>query len=656
MFNYFKELYKVYKNYLNRITALDVLRNYLITAATVFITFAIFSNITVDSFYTILSFSLLLLFANVFVAPIVNLAMIRITVLTFGLFSIILNAIILGFIVYLQVGVNFEGKITTLIAINFLLILILGVVTSITSSTPMDRFEVMFLKSITERDKTKKGVKGIYFLEIDGLSEEILEYAIENGYADTLKRWRKNSHTLMKWECGVSSQTSASQAGILHGKNDMIPAFRWLDRKTQTIFTSNKFANAKELQKTVSNGKGLLADDGISFNNMFNGDSPESSLNISDFGSYDERKEAMKLYFINPQALMRSVVFALFEIMIELKDLIWQQLTNEKPRVPRKLSYVIGRALTNVILRDLSVYRVIDAMIKGHPSLYTTFISYDEVAHHAGIINKSTMKTLRRLDDQFAKIEYMSKYLPNDYQFVVLSDHGQSQGWTFKQRFGYSLAEFVEEKIGGNEVDNGIELEEEHQADLQQTVKLFTRRNKKKKTKLGKSVVLASGNQGLIFFTGSKTRLTVDEINKKYPELIDALASHDGVQFIMVKLTAKETVIMNNYGKRYLYSGKIEKKDPLWVYESKNLIESLKKYDQGPNAPDIMVISMYDRKTEEVAAFEELVGSHGGIGGPQSFPFILYPNKFDSPTEEIIGAENVYPVLKGWLKKYSVKG
>lgn len=160
----------------------------------------------------------------------------------------------------------------------------------------------------------------------------------------------------------------------------------------------------------------------------------------------------------------------------------------------------------------------------------------------------------------------------------------------------------------------------------------------------------------MIFFTGSKTRLTVDEINKKYPELIDALASHDGVQFIMVKLNAKETVIMNNYGKRYLYSGKVEKKDPLWVYESKNLIESLKKYDQGPNAPDIMVISMYDRKTEEVAAFEELVGSHGGIGGPQSFPFILYPNKFDRPTEEIIGAENVYPVLKGWLKKYSAKG
>ncbi|MCA9382497.1 phage holin family protein, partial [Candidatus Dojkabacteria bacterium] len=128
------------------------------------------------------------------------------------------------------------------------------------------------------------------------------------------------------------------------------------------------------------------------------------------------------------------------------------------------------------------------------------------------------------------------------------------------------------------------------------------------------------------------------------------------VQFIMMKLNKNETVIMNNYGKRYLYSGKVEKKDPLWVYESKHLIESLKKYDKGPNAPDIMAISLYDKKTEEVAAFEELVGSHGGIGGPQSFPFILYPNKFEGPKEDIVGAENVYTVLKGWLKMYSVKG
>ena len=43
------------------------------------------------------------------------------------------------------------------------------------------------------------------------------------------------------------------------------------------------------------------------------------------------------------------------------------------------------------------------------------------------------------------------------------------------------------------------------------------------------------------------------------------------------------------------------------------------------HAPDLLLISQYDPELGEVAAFEELVGSHGGLGGPQTEPFILHP-------------------------------
>ena len=43
------------------------------------------------------------------------------------------------------------------------------------------------------------------------------------------------------------------------------------------------------------------------------------------------------------------------------------------------------------------------------------------------------------------------------------------------------------------------------------------------------------------------------------------------------------------------------------------------------HAPDLLLISQYDPELGEVAAFEELIGSHGGLGGPQTEPFILHP-------------------------------
>jgi len=47
-----------------------------------------------------------------------------------------------------------------------------------------------------------------------------------------------------------------------------------------------------------------------------------------------------------------------------------------------------------------------------------------------------------------------------------------------------------------------------------------------------------------------------------------------------------------------------------------------------------------------VAAFEELIGSHGGLGGTQSKPFILHPSEWDLGKEEIVGAENVCRIFK----------
>ena len=100
-----------------------------------------------------------------------------------------------------------------------------------------------------------------------------------------------------------------------------------------------------------------------------------------------------------------------------------------------------------VIVRDLIVYGVLTDMMKGRPAVYATFSSYDEVAHHSGLERADTLEALRKLDQQFGRIDRARRFAARPYKIVVLSDHGQTQGATFKQRNGYGLADLVERSL-----------------------------------------------------------------------------------------------------------------------------------------------------------------------------------------------------------------
>ena len=68
-----------------------------------------------------------------------------------------------------------------------------------------------------------------------------------------------------------------------------------------------------------------------------------------------------------------------------------------------------------------------------------------------------------------------------------------------------------------------------------------------------------------------------------------------------------------------------------------------------PDAPDILVNSFYDPEIDEVAAFEELVGSHGGLGGGQTSPFIMFPSEWEFENVNIVGASELHTQLKKLL-------
>jgi hypothetical protein len=163
-------------------------------------------------------------------------------------------------------------------------------------------------------------------------------------------------------------------------------------------------------------------------------------------------------------------------------------------------------------------------------------------------------------------------------------------------------------------------------------------------------MVLASGNMGLISFTTIGHRLTLEEIMEEFPGLLPGLVEHPGVGFVMVHSSQMGAVSLGKKGRMCLSTGLVEGENPLTDYNPVTQ-QNLVRTDSFPNAPDVLVMSTYWKDIDEVAAFEDQVASHGGTGGEQSKPFILYPSEFELGTDRIIGAEAVYKVFKRWTNE-----
>ena len=89
------------------------------------------------------------------------------------------------------------------------------------------------------------------------------------------------------------------------------------------------------------------------------------------------------------------------------------------------------RAWGTVIQRDLQVQAVIaDMLRRAGPVTYTTFLAYDEVAHHSGVERPETLLTLRRVDREHRRASPPppTRRRRGRTELVVLSDHGQSPG------------------------------------------------------------------------------------------------------------------------------------------------------------------------------------------------------------------------------------
>jgi len=172
-------------------------------------------------------------------------------VLTLGLGVIVLN----GAMVLLVAAIEPGLKVSSLLAGIVVALGVTIVNVAVTSLLAIDDDDFWY-RNVARRQARRIGkqertdVPGLFFIEIDGLAHDVLARAIRDGNASVMARWlREGSHRLTRWETDWSSQTGACQAGLLHGNNDDMPAFRWWEKDRGAPIVTNHPHDAMELER-----------------------------------------------------------------------------------------------------------------------------------------------------------------------------------------------------------------------------------------------------------------------------------------------------------------------------------------------------------------------------------------------------------------------
>ncbi|MGW4023365.1 phage holin family protein [Streptomyces sp. NPDC005009] len=510
---------------------------------------------------------------------------------------------------------------------------------------------------------------GTVFLQLDGVGHDVLLAAVDKGLMPTVARWLGTgtggdhpSHRLTPWRTDWSSQTGASQLGILHGSNHDVPAFRWYEKARREVMVCNRPTSAAELQARAieySGHAGLLATDGASRGNLFSGGADEQALVLSIAtrrrGPAARSRAGYFAYFSDPANAVRTALSFVAEVGREIGQSTRARFREQRPRVSRGGLYPFVRAFATVVERDVVVAAVTGDLLAGRTAVYADLVAYDEVAHHSGPTSRDTDKVLQRLDRALALIENVAEHAPRPYRIVVLSDHGQSPGETFRSRYGLTLGDLVRAGCGlpvprrARRTHSGAEARAAVRAALRIPVEEGTEQYRPSRG--SEPVVLASGNLGLVSFPDVPHRMTKEEIDARHPALLATLANHPGIGFLLVRSERHGGVVLGAYGAEIPLDELDDNPGPLAAF-GPGAADVVRRTHTFPHTADIMVNSFHDPVDGEVLAFEEQIGSHGGLGGAQSRPFLLSPLALSAPVHDgadLTGAEQIHQVLRRWL-------
>jgi hypothetical protein len=515
--------------------------------------------------------------------------------------------------------------------------------------------------------------RGLLVVQLDGVSREVVERALVAGQAPNLDRWLTTSHRLHTWWSTVPSTTPASMAGFLHGDDEQVAAFRWWDRHEGRLLATSKPADSRLIEKRFAPGQGLLRGGGAAVSTTYTGGAAESYLTMSQAVSTRRLGSGSDYvtFFARPFLFLSTLLLTIGEMVKELYQGRRQRVRGVEPRIPRTGAYVLLRGVTNVLLRRLNLSVVAEQMSRGRPVVYVDFVDYDEIAHHAGPERPESMDAVEGLDAVLGHLQHVAASVETAYELVVVSDHGQSLGRTFEQLAGVSLADRLAELMRAGDVDRVESTAGEEWGPVNALVSsvLSPRRGRTDPPVLGPDrkpvaeglpelAVTGGGNLGMVWFPRLPSRPDVDAVSAAWPNLLPGLLSTPGVGLVMVLGGTGSLLVFGPRGVRDLAGRVLDGEDPLVGYPSRTAAD-LTRLGGLPHCGDLVLLSTVD-PSGRIHAFEDQVGSHGGIGGPQNHAILIHPRSWaldDDLLEDVdgvrmpVGPVAVHRQLLRWRRR-----
>jgi hypothetical protein len=534
------------------------------------------------------------------------------------------------------------------------------------------------------------GNRGFIIVEIDGLAYDFLRQAMKAGCMPYLSRVVQGRRLrLARWRCGLPSTTPASQAGILYGNNWDIPGFRWYDKETQSSIMCKLPGSVRAIKERISAGRVGLLRGGSSYTNMFDGDARLALFTLSAVGR-DRLFENVRglgfviLFALDPVRVVKVIGLSLWTWLVYVVKRFVALIVPSTPQFT-----FLGPLLevfNNIIFREVTTFSVMLDVYRGMPAIYACYTGYDEIAHHFGADSREAYRALHGLDKQIRQIDRIRQlYMRREYDLYILSDHGMTPSVPFRRIFGQTLEDFIAEHTG-QQVHSGERereseglpaarahflLEEIRGLEERPHTALSARLLRATRQRLEEHVlaeileaewdlsrrsdiaVRNSGSLSHVYLNVTPRPMDLSEVALLYPTLLDALVAHDGIGLVVGR-EGDEVVIAGKEGTLWIgpaherLKGKnplSDLSDPAWA------AHQTARVARFPHAGDLILFGKWDGA--QVVSFEDQVASHGGLGGPQDWPFIAFSPEERFAPRGIENSEEVYTRLVGVYGAYS---
>lgn len=536
-----------------------------------------------------------------------------------------------------------------------------------------------------KREKhTHDGKRGLVALQIDALAYADLQRAIDRGYCPQIAALLNTGQfKLREWFCGLPSATPYCQAGIFHGENGGIPAFRFYDKQARRVITCNSPHGVQYIRDRIKS-PGALAG-GSSYVNLIDGDAETVAFTIatrqkmSVYRRLGGNRMAL-LLFLHPIRLVRIAVYSVLEFLLEE----WERFRGE---LARRVTHSEGifpfiRILSNVVVRELQTMAILLDIYLGVPIIYSTYMQYDELAHHFGPSSKQALFDLKRTDRRISEIYRMILMAGGrGYDLVILSDHGMTAAKSYRVSFGETLGSTVERLLRESSV--GVNTPEslasfsntsEYAAvgpEMVETVAELASpallRNALLKTSdwlrsryglrelilpekyrvdaRNAVVITYSSCLAHVYFADRDAQLSLADVraDSRWNGLYNGLLAHKGVGLLATRTTdgvhleTRDGTAQVRKGVTTTLSGK----NPFETYGMQGMVaRAVESLIMQPNSGDCVLFGAYDGTS--IISFDDQIGAHGSAGGDQVLPFIVAPTWLDLENETLEDARDIH--------------